>query len=241
MVWFHEWQKKYLKSHNFDDDVLAVETAKLFGINIEDETIKEDQIMNGEGKHLPKYLKNLVQSYKDITGKEPETKIKNPKDDIYAGAEFLKMLGSESNYTFIAENTTKYYLELSRNYSGRFDGEASLLAAAGILDAQVYIFMEQKINPVEILNIAKKSLEAGKESLIKFIIDLEVKLFEVDTPNMDIDDIKDACERQRQNIEKAIQKVKGEYASEPRFASDVTNFMQSHQFKPVRETIGIKE
>jgi len=115
------------------------------------------------------------------------------------------------------------------------------LAAAGILDAQVYIFMEQKINPVEILNIAKKSLEAGKESLIKFIIDLEVKLFEVDTPNMDIDDIKDACERQRQNIEKAIQKVKGEYASEPRFASDVTNFMQSHQFKPVRETIGIKE
>jgi len=150
------------------------------------------------------------------------------------------VLGSESNYTFIAENTTKYYLELARNYGGRFNDESSLLATAGILDAQYYIFMQRKINPMKILYIAKKSLGAGRESLINFIIDLEVILFEVDTPNMDLNDIKDACEGQRQNIERAIQKVKDEYTSEPRFASEVAAFMNSAKFKPYRKMLGIK-
>jgi hypothetical protein len=104
-------------------------------------------------------------------------------------------------------------LELSRNYGGRFNN---------------------------ILYIAKKSFGSGKESLINFIIDLEVKLFKVDTPDMDFDNIKDACEGQRQNIKKAIQKVKDEYTSEPRFASEVATFMNSTTFKPYRKMLGIK-
>jgi hypothetical protein len=240
MVWLDEQEEKYIKSHNRDYDGWGVKMAKLFGINIEDGKLNENQIMDSKGKTRPKYLKNLIQSYKDETEKALETAVKNVENDLYLGDEFLKAFESESIYTFVAENTTKYYLELSRNYGGRFNDESSLLATAGILDAQFYIFKQKIINPLEILSIAKKSLGTGKELLINFIIDLEVKLFKVDTPDMDFDDIKDACEEQRQNIERAIQKVKDEYTSEPRFASEVAAFMNSAKFKPYRKMLGIK-
>ncbi|GAJ07431.1 unnamed protein product, partial [marine sediment metagenome] len=45
----------------------------------------------------------------------------------------------KNNYALIAENTTKYYLELTRNYRNRFDDEVALLATAGILDAGIYV------------------------------------------------------------------------------------------------------
>jgi len=240
IVWLGEQEEKYIKSHNRDYEGWGIKMAKLFGMNIEDGPLNENQIMDSKGKTRPKYLKNLVQSYKDVTEKALETTVKNIEDDIYLGDEFLKVLGSESNYTFVAENTTKYYLELSRNYGGRFNNESSLLATAGILDAQFYIFKQKIINPFEILSIAKKSLEAGKDSLINFIINLEIKLFKIDTPDIDFDNIKDACEGQRQNIKKAIQKVKDEYTSEPRFASEVATFMNSTTFKPYRKMLGIK-
>jgi len=239
MVWLNEQEEKYIKSHNRDYDGWGVKMAKLFGINIEDGKLNENQIMDSKGKTRPKYLKNLIKSYKDKTEKALETAVKNIENDLYLSDEILKAFGSESYYTFIAENTTKYYLELTRNYGDRFNDESSLLATAGILDAQSYIIIQQ-IDPMEILYIAKKSFGSGEESLINFIINLEVKLFEVDTPNMDSDDIKDVCKGERQNIEKAIQKVKDEYASEPLFASNVTTFMNSAKFKPYRKMLGIK-
>ena len=39
----------------------------------------------------------------------------------------------KSNYTLIAENTTKYYVELTKNHKDRFSDEASLLATAGAI------------------------------------------------------------------------------------------------------------
>ena len=43
----------------------------------------------------------------------------------------------KSNFSLVAENTTKYYMELKTRFKGRFPDDASLLATAGILDAQV--------------------------------------------------------------------------------------------------------
>lgn len=241
MVWFHEWQKEYGRSHDYDQDAMVIETAKLFGINIEDETMEEDQIINNEGKHRPKYLRNLVKHYKDTTGKKLEVSVdENSENNIYLGAEFLNMIGAESNFTLIAENTTKYYLELTKNYKNRFKDEASLLATAGILDALVYIFIDQTINPQEIIDIAQKSVSSKEEALIDFIIKLEVKLFKIDTPDMDISEIENACIGQKEVIVKAIQKTKEKHTSEPRFALDVASFMSSAKFKSYRKMLGIK-
>jgi hypothetical protein len=67
-----------------------------------------------------------------------------------------------NNYTLIAENTTKYYLELTRNYSDRFTEEVSLLATTAALDAQNYIF-EDSIKLETIIRIARQA--SGKEEL----------------------------------------------------------------------------
>ncbi len=70
----------------------------------------------------------------------------------------------KNNYALIAENTTKYYLELTRNYSNRFDDEVALLTTAGVLDAQVYVFAEGSIKVDAILSIARGVLSEGKMS-----------------------------------------------------------------------------
>lgn len=241
MVWFHKWQKEYTRSHDYEEDALAIETAKLFGINIEDETIEESQIVNSEGKYRPKYLKNLVKYYKGTMRKNFEVSVdENSKNNIYLNAELLNIMGEESGFTLIAKNTTKYYLELTKNYKNRFKDEVSLLATAGILNAQIYIFMDQTIKPQEIIDIAQESVLSNEEDLIDFIIKLEVKLLKIDAPEMDISEIENACIGQRDAIVKAVQKIKEKYISEPRFALDVANFMNSAEFKPYRKMLWIK-
>jgi len=241
MHWFNEQEKKYIKSHNRDYDGWETEMAKLFGLDIEDKNVDENQIMDSEGKLRPKYHKNLVKHYKDATGKKLEVSVdENSDNNIYLGAELLNMMGAESNSTLIAENTTKYYLELTKNYKNRFNNEVFLLATAGILDAQFYIFMDKTINPAEIIDIAKKAVSSGKDALINFIIKLEIKLFKIDSPAMDISAIENVCIEQKVAILKTIQKTKEKYNSEPRVASEVEAFMNSIKFKPYRKMLGIK-
>ena len=70
----------------------------------------------------------------------------------------------QSNFSRIAENTTNYYLELKNNYGDRFSDEISLLATAGVLDTQNYIFAEQTLDTARIIDMAKKALsQEGKE------------------------------------------------------------------------------
>ena len=62
-----------------------------------------------------------------------------------------------SNFSLIAENTTKYYMELKTRYGGRFPDDASLLAAAGILDAQNYIFSSPpQIDITDVIELAQR-------------------------------------------------------------------------------------
>jgi len=65
----------------------------------------------------------------------------------------------KGNFTLIAENTTKTYLELKNRYSNSFDTDYSLLAVAGILDAQNYIFTSSPtIDAEEVFRLAKDSV-----------------------------------------------------------------------------------
>jgi len=240
MKWFDEWQKKCMQTVDFDLDKLATETTKLFGLKAEDIENTNNSVLNNEKQYRPNYLKNLVQKYKEKTGKELEVMVgEYSESDIYTGQEMLNAVDTESNFTLIAETTTKFYLELKKNYSEYFNDEVTLLATAGILDAQWYVF-SGNIQPKEILDIAKNS-EQSKDSLLDFITKLEVILLGNDTPNMTTKDIEKAVEEQKNNIGKAIQKIRKEYRSEHRIASDIKTFMESDKLQEVRNSIGIKE
>ena len=242
MVWFHKWQKKHGRECHFDQDIMATDTAKLFGVNIEDKNIDYKQILDNNERYRPKYLSNLVKHYKNTTGKKLEVlEDEDSENDTYLGAELLDALGTESNFTLIAEITTKYYLELTKKYKNRFNDEISLLATAGILDAQHYIFIEQKIKPSEIIDIAKQSVKNNKEALINFIINLEIKIFIMENPEMAILDIKKACTGQKENIKQSIQKIRKEYTHEPLITKSASVFMNSPQFKSIRQLLGINK
>lgn len=71
--------------------------------------------------------------------------------DIEETIRLRKELGfTEDNFVLIAKNTTKYYVELHKNYKDKIENETTLLLTAGILDAQTYIFVEHSIDVSEI-------------------------------------------------------------------------------------------
>ena len=70
----------------------------------------------------------------------------------------------KSNFTLIAENTTKYYLELQSRYENRFTDNTSLLATTGVLDAQNYIFTSLPTITIEMLLILARESTTDDES-----------------------------------------------------------------------------
>lgn len=87
-------------------------------------------------------------------------------------------------FTLIAANTTNFYSTLVRRYKDKFKDEASLLAAAGIIDAATYVFVEKSISAGNIISVAQKAVNE-KDPLLYFILELEKMIFEVDQPIMD--------------------------------------------------------
>ena len=152
----------------------------------------------------------------------------------------------KSNFARIAENTTKYYLELKTNCGNRFCDEIFLLATAGVLDAQNYIFVEHSIEIDTIIDMARKAVsqegnEFEQDPLFNFIFSLEVALFTVDNPRFSSSDIELACFKKANTISNAIRKSKEKYGDEARFALVVGTLMESPEFRQVRKQLGIKD
>ena len=153
------------------------------------------------------------------------------------GFEVCESTDSWDIFTFIAARVTKYYLEITRNYKDRLNNEVTILASAGLLEERYFI--EEKISLPQIIKIAKKSVLVKKEALVDFIINLEIELFKVDVPEIDVSEIKEACFEKRADIEHVVQIVKRGYVRETEFAWATTNLMELHKFRSFREALGI--
>jgi len=70
----------------------------------------------------------------------------------------------KTNFSLIAENTTKFYMELTTRYKERFPDDAALLATAGILDARNYVFSSSpQIDISDIIELARKCTAKGED------------------------------------------------------------------------------
>jgi len=70
----------------------------------------------------------------------------------------------KTNFSLIAENTTKFYMELTTRYKERFPDDASLLATTGILDARNYIFSSSpQIDITDIIELARRCTAKGED------------------------------------------------------------------------------
>ncbi|MFC2033117.1 hypothetical protein ACFLUB_01165 [Chloroflexota bacterium] len=161
-------------------------------------------------------------------------------DRLSRGFKIHESTDSWDIFTFIAARVTKYYLEITRNHKDRLNDEVMILASAGLLEEHDYI--EEKISLSQIIKIAKRSVLVKEEALVDFIINLEVELFKVDVPEIDISEISEACFEKRADIEHVVQIVERGYVRETEFSWATTNLMgliESQKFRGFREALGI--
>ena len=134
--------------------------------------------------------------------------------------------------------TTIYYLELKNNYCEQFKDEASLLAAAGVLDAQHYICVDEKINVPEIIDIARASAEQD-DGLTDFVTSLVIRIFQVYTPEKALAAKRACLEEKTQTLADVVQNRK-QYKHDPFIAKEVSAFMESPDFSETRNQLGIR-
>lgn len=248
-LWFNDVQNEHMRRRDADedwDDVMGTLNCSLFGISMEDKELETDDIFDSDEKLLPKWLKNLVSSYKRETGKKPETSVDETKNnamiEIYENVEFAKGLNEAGldNFTLIARKATMYYLELLKNYRQKFTSETYLLGAAGVFDAQVYVFMNKSIEISEIVELAEEVVASETEILTEFVVGLEAKMFAVDTPELRQEIVANSCQEQKARIHEEIQRVWKEYKRDPFIATEVQAFMESPHFSEMRQQLGIR-
>ena len=142
-------------------------------------------------------------------------------------------------FTSVAEDITKYYMELKRNYFDRFDDEATLLTSTGLKEAQSHL--EQNMSLEQIFNIARKSVPANEGALVDFIINFEIKLFQIEASEFSISEVTEACFEKKRDIESVVQKTRSEYLHETDIASNTSKFMISYPFQKYRIALGIND
>ncbi len=248
-LWFGDTQNERVKGRGDDEDVediMEVLVCDLFAIDPEDKELETESFKDSDRKWLPKWLKNLVSSYKRETGKQPETSVdetnNNAIKEFYENVDVVVAMAESGldNFTIIARKTTMYYLELSKNYRQRFRNEACLLAAAGVFDAQVYIFLNKNIEISEIVELAEEIVADENDLLTEFIVRLEAKMFTVDTPELTQEMVENTCQEEKPRIHKEIQRVQKEYTRDSFIAKEVQAFMESPRFSEMRDQLGIR-
>lgn len=183
--------------------------------------------------------RNLVAKYLSETGRTLETAVEEgAPGDIYLGFDLLKMAGEQSNFTLIATNTTKYYLELKRSFGASFPDETALLAMSGIMDAFVYI-ARQEIVAEYITELARQT-EGKQNRLLQFLIKFEAILLSIDTPSLSFEEVAQHCEEQAEAIRGAIAKVMRSYSGDSTVANDVKAAMSAPHFKTLRYAAGLR-
>jgi hypothetical protein len=153
---------------------------------------------------------------------------------------YSKATVTTDSHILIADTVTKYYLELKTAFDTRFDHEISLLATAGTLYAQRYIFDQMTLQVKSIVNIAKRSLDYEESRLAHFVLLLQIIITKLENPEMSWQETTRGCLEGEQDIERTVQSTRQKYRSEPLFSSVVREFMNSSICAPARRELSIK-
>ena len=145
-----------------------------------------------------------------------------------------------NSFTYIAENTTKYYLELKNRYSNHFINELQIISTAGILVAKSYEGIGGEIIIDEIKRLINEIENNDKNALFKFIIGLEVLLLIYKSSQSSLQTIENTVEQEKNNIHETINNVLSGYRSDSEIILQVKSFMIHEKYKSVRDKIGLK-
>jgi hypothetical protein len=240
LAWLNE-QQEALQYPSVDENKAEATIAELYGFDVDSSrNVSNSEIENPDGGLRVRYYRNLVWNYVQQTGRNLETAVEEGSEsDIYLGNDFLQMMGEESNCTLIATITTKYYVELKTKYTSAFPDETSLLAMAGILDAQAYIFDTGQIQPMQIVDLAKAT-QGQKDRLLEFLVEFVTLLVSVDNPTLSSEAILEACRDRADTIQRSVRNAMDTYRGELKIVNDTRAVMTSAQFSQLRRVAGVR-
>ena len=134
-------------------------------------------------------------------------------------------------------------MELTSKYKYLFYDEITLLTTVGVLDAQIYVFLEKNITIQEIRNLSKISVTKFNP-LLDFALNLGIIISELENPNISFEEIKYAWNSQEGRLKLIIAEIKKNYPQGTKEEEIVkkhsNNFLSSTQTKIFREEIGIR-
>jgi len=239
------WLNSRMAALHRTSDNESDETAKvlsLWGIDLRGSgDLDEDSFKNSAGQVKAKYFRNLIHNYATDAGKTLETAVEpGSPNDIYAGFSLLQSVGEDSLFTLIASMTTKYYMELRGTFANCFPDEASLIAAAGIIDASHYILVTQQIRPEQIIALAHETQE-GRDRLVDFMMRFEPLIMSADAPELPFETVRESCKGESKAVEHATKRIVSSYTKEPKIATSVRLFMESGQFSDIRKMLGVPQ
>jgi len=196
--------------------------------------------LDSQGCLRVRYCCNLIENYKKETSRPLETAFgeESVADNIYLGFDLLDAMGQESNFTLIATNTTKYYMELRRSHAHCFLDDTSLIAAAGIIDAAMYILVHRNLAADHITVLAKET-EGRDDRLICFCSRLAILLISLDCPEFTIEEVTNTCKQQADAISRSVKRTMASYTGESMVAAVVGRFMTDNQFANLRQAAGV--
>jgi len=231
LIWFGDQEA---------DSNCEVYFTKLFGLSPEDlEDQTSEQYLSADDQLKVSYWRNLVTKYTAKTGKGFETAVQtNSANDPYLAARMFEATGEQNNCTLIASVVTQYYLELKQSFPSKIPDETSLLAMAGMLDAEYYISTRQ-LDPKQILS-AVRATEAVQNRLLQFLIQFETLVLSCDNPQASHELIQSCCEEQSEAIRESIQRTMSSYQGNPSIARKVHTAMLSFRYREIRKVAGIQ-
>lgn len=240
-AWFHETMNDIARSCKTEDEA-DKRISQLLGIvSIPQSDVGQGEFDNSQGHLRIRYCRNLIENYLQHTGKPLEVACESgfSPDNIYLTQALLDDLGEESNATFIASMTTKYYMELVRSYANRFPNETSLLATTGIIDAGIYILGHKNIAAEQIVALATET-EGCEDRLLHFVMRQVTLLLSVDTPQVPYDAVKEYCEQNADAIRRSVRRTIVSYTGDPMIMQAVRGFMTRDEFAGLREAAGVR-
>ncbi len=240
-----KWSCQYIDEINArstSDDEAGLKAARLLGIDpAHHDDDSQSDLEDSQGCLRVLYCRNLIANYRRETGKPLETAFGDDDyspDNFYLGFDLLDAMGQESNFTLIATNTTKYYMELRRAHAYCFPDETALIGSAGMLDAGTYILVLGTVAAEQITVLAKET-EGRDDRLVWFCSRLASLLLSLDCPQVTIEEVTNACEEQADAIRRSVRRTMASYTGEPMVIKAVAGFMTASQFAHLRQAAGV--
>jgi hypothetical protein len=240
VAWSQQKLLPLLKNPDVEEEEIQRTMAELYGIDLGSLEKESVELVDDDGDVTVAGHRALVTNYLNETGKSLEVSLDpNSADDIYLGYELLSELGEESNLTLTATWTMRCYMQLMRAYGERFPDETSLLAMAGIMDANVYVFITGELEPEQVMKLAEET--KGEENrLYEFMVRFAALLMSVHEPGMEVEYIEDLLRDDSEAVRRTLERESNASTTYPHLAALASNLMQELDFRDIRRAAGVR-